>query len=535
MHDGTATGRKLAALPDPEVVYQIVEVWSGNIEVQAECFYDLESESFTHRQLGKHFLVTETHLRPHPSVLADFPLHVALLQVSEEQLAGAYNTANLPVATRNRTAFTDDRRLLFAGVMTISDLRALLAIVNEQDRTRVQQLYDGWYSTEPVSTAVADLPGQLNRVIDFVPTNTLSIVWEGPSGDDAAALGALPGDSGFTGAIATIVQKAAGVPAGTFTIVEIPVGPEQIPPELEQKVEFARTADLRHYTMIGWQGSMTSDDMAALRRWAAFPEFSQAVEALIAALQGFTIAVDLPAEARRPTQAELPAVLQAVLHIQPTVLTYKGPKANDEQMAALQALQTLGDAPFQAAVAAIIAANQAADDDGVNLSRQFPPENLRPTNESLPEGLRDNLKVEPLKLTWRGYPATDSQIQLLQSLLHSGDDPFRNAIASIMNDVQATITVPFAVDVRPTQAHLTGALAEKLLLATTLMRYHGIMTRDDPTTLLPVYPGRPDQQALRRLHATTQRSGLRGRDLMIRARRGSAIPSELRPIEPDVF
>jgi hypothetical protein len=92
--------------------------------------------------------------------------------------------------------------------------------------------------------------------------------------------------------------------------------------------------------------------------------------------------------------------------------------------------------------------------------------------------------------------------------------------------------VPFVVAVRPTQAGLSGALAAKLLLGAVLMRYHGMMRADDPAALLPSYPGRPDQLALRRLHRASQGSGMRGRSLVIRARRGSATPSEPRPIEP---
>jgi hypothetical protein len=59
-----------------------------------------------------------------------------------------------------------------------------------------------------------------------------------------------------------------------------------------------------------------------------------------------------------------------------------------------------------------------------------------------------------------------------------------------------------------------------------------MMRADDPATLLPFYPGRPDQLALRRLHRTSQGGGMGERSLVIRARRGSATPSEPQPIEP---
>jgi hypothetical protein len=387
---GGATARKLSALPDPEVVYQIVELFSGNIEVQAECFYDPVVTRFAHRQLGKRFLVAQTTLMPPAGALGDFPLTVDLVQVSEEQLAGTYSTANLPLDTRNRVAIDEHGRLLLAGVMTRGDRDALVRLMNASDAAKIRQLYESWYATEPVSAPAANLPGRLETLVDFLTTQTFSLVWEGPSDAAAEDLRRLPGDSAFTGAIAQIIAQAAGAGPDAITRVGIPVGPEQIPDELQGKAELARNAPGTQYTGIGWSGAMSGADIAALRRWARFPEFAQAVEKLIVAVQ----------------------------------------------------------------------------DAGT------------------------------------GNAATSS------------------------------VTVPFVVAVRPVQAGLSGALAERLLLGAVLMRYHGMMRADDPAALLPSYPGRPDRLALRRLHRASQGSGMRGRSLVIRARRGSATPSEPRPIEP---
>ncbi|GAA2629119.1 hypothetical protein SMC26_39705 [Actinomadura fulvescens] len=387
---GGATARKLSALPDPEVVYQIVELFSGNIEVQAECFYDPVAKKFAHRQLGKRFLVARTTLLPPAGALGDFPLAVELVQVSEERLSTGYSTAGLPLDTRNRVAIDAQGRLLFAGVMTSGDRDVLVRLMNEPDAAKIRQLFDGWYVTEPVSAPAADLPARLQALIDFLPTQTLTLVWEGPSDAAAGELRRLPGDSAFTGAIAQIIAQAAGAGPDAVTRVEISVGPEQVPAELRRKAELARNAAGTHYTTLGWNGAMSSADVAALRRWARFPEFAQAVEKLIVAV-------------REAGTSEPP-----------------------------------------------------------------PP----------------------------------------------------------------SVTVPFVVAVRPTQAALSGALAAKLLLGAVLMRYHGMMRADDPAALLPSYPGRPDQLALRRLHSASQGSGMRGRSLVIRARRGSATPSEPRPIEP---
>ncbi len=383
---GGASARKLSALPDPEVVYQIVELFSGNIEVQAECFYDPVTEKFTHRQLGKRFLVAQTTLLPPAGVLGDFPLAVDLVQVTEEQLSRGYATAGLPLDTRNRVYIDDHGRLLFAGVMTRLDRDLLVRLMSAPDGAKIQQLFENWYVTEPVSARATDLPSGLGDLIDFVSTQTLSLVWEGPS--DAAALQQLRGDSAFTGAIAKIITDAAGAGPDVLTRVELPVGPEQIPDELQNKVQLARNAAGTQYVTLGWTGVMSADDTAALRRWAQFPEFAEAVEKLI-------------------------GVVQEADHAQ-----------------------------------------------------------------------------------------------------------------------DAVITVAFDVPVRPTQSGLTGVVAERLLLGAVLMRYHGMMRATDPSALLTRYPGRPDQRALRRLHKASQGSGMRGRSLVIRARRGSAVPSESRNIEP---
>ncbi|WP_433472215.1 hypothetical protein ACQPZP_25375 [Spirillospora sp. CA-142024] len=388
---GGATARKLSALPDPEVVYQIVELFSGNIEVQAECFYDPVAKKFAHRQLGKRFLVARTTLMPPAGALGDLPLAVDLVQVSEEQLSSGYSTANLPLDTRNRVAIDEHGRLLFAGVMTRRDRDALVGLTNAPDAAKIRQLFESWYTTEPVSAPAGNLPGRLLALIDFLPTQTLALVWEGPSDAAAEELRRLPGDSAFTGAIAQLITQAAGAGPDAVTRVEIPVGPEQVPDELHGKVVLTRNAAGTHYTTIGWNGAMSSADIAALRRWARFPEFAEAVEKLI------------------------------------------------------------------------VAVHDAGTAD--------PP------------------------------PASP-------------------------------VTVPLVVAVRPTQAGLSGVLAGKLLLGAVLMRHHGMMRADDPAALLPSYPGRPDQLALRRLHRASQGSGMGGRSLVIRARRGSATPSEPRPIEP---
>ncbi|MBE9225289.1 hypothetical protein IQ264_07565 [Phormidium sp. LEGE 05292] len=55
--DGTEARFKLSSLPDLEVVYQIVEWFSSNIEVQAEIFFDRTLHNYAVRQLGQRIKV----------------------------------------------------------------------------------------------------------------------------------------------------------------------------------------------------------------------------------------------------------------------------------------------------------------------------------------------------------------------------------------------------------------------------------------------------------------------------------------------
>ncbi|CAN0469557.1 unnamed protein product, partial [Laminaria digitata] len=53
---GTSHQRTLSSLPDPEVVYQIIEIFNGNLEIQFEVFFDNALENFAVRQLGERIL-----------------------------------------------------------------------------------------------------------------------------------------------------------------------------------------------------------------------------------------------------------------------------------------------------------------------------------------------------------------------------------------------------------------------------------------------------------------------------------------------
>ncbi len=53
---GAPHKRTLSSLPDPEVVYQIIEIFNGNIEVQFEVYFDSETDNYAIRGLGKRII-----------------------------------------------------------------------------------------------------------------------------------------------------------------------------------------------------------------------------------------------------------------------------------------------------------------------------------------------------------------------------------------------------------------------------------------------------------------------------------------------
>ena len=75
-------------------------------------------------------------------------------------------------------------------------------------------------------------------------------------------------------------------------------------------------------------------------------------------------------------------------------------------------------------------------------------------------------------------------------------------------------------------------LHDHLLIANAVIRYHGIMTIAEGQELLEKYPLPSARRAIQRLYEATFNNGLRGRELFIRTRRGSAPPSDPQPLHP---
>lgn len=470
----TATRRMLASLPDPEVVYQIVEVFSGNIEVQAEIFFDQQTQCYRQRQLGRRFLAQLLPIAPTNDELAlpqivppadeqpqgDYSIDVALQQIVEEPLSQTYDISRLIDEAGPKFAFKTAQpepnrppQVLFtmAGVLSKREREVLLSLIdeNEGDRQAIEQIYQSWFCREPVSEVVT-IPHDYQDVFDFVDASDCTLSWSGGlTPEERAALLALPGDAPFRKALNELVTKAASAGAAALTTVSAAIGPDQPPSLVKQQVTLKTDADGNNYTAIAWSGDLSQEQETVLRRWGQIPEFAAAIETLIKQVHEATVVVTIPSNATVPPLDELPAPLAGHVRQEQGKLIWSGPRSELPQVK--QAAHALGDELGIAIAAAVDVASSAP--------------------------------------------------------------------------IQAEFSLP----VRPHLESL-GALAQKLLIGRTLLRYHGLMGRAEGHDIQQLFAHESDRAAVGRLYDASQRIGLRGRELLIRARRGNATPSDMQAL-----
>jgi hypothetical protein len=145
--------RKPSSLPDPEVIYQIVEVVDGNIEVQGELFFDREAKRYSRRQLGQRILVSETlTLAPPVEPQADYVLHLNLGQKNVVPLDGLMEMVGGATSEKVRR---QNGNLIVYGVMTAVDRDVIKrALADERDQDKIDVLYRGWICRQEVSGPV---------------------------------------------------------------------------------------------------------------------------------------------------------------------------------------------------------------------------------------------------------------------------------------------------------------------------------------------------------------------------------------------
>ncbi|HEX8026469.1 MAG TPA: hypothetical protein VF484_09695, partial [Candidatus Limnocylindrales bacterium] len=458
-------GRKPAWFPDLGVVYQLVEFYQGNVEVQADVYFDEGAGRFTRRQIGSRFLVDVGELTAPADAAGKFSLAVLAQQITQQELSREYGSADrqrLPEPTRSKVSFSG-RLMSFAGVMSHADRDALLTALDAADAAVIRRLHDAWDAEEPISAPPAAIPPALVEVLDLPEPDEVRLVWEGPmSAAERSALLALPGDAEFT---AGLQQLASAVAARSGGAVSVPVvkGPDQVPAALAGRVALPSDGVTGRYTELRWSGNLEDADGDALRAWAQVRALADAVAALIGAADERRY--EVPVTAARPLDEELPAVLAGRLHIRPDQLAWSGPAPTDGQRAALLSLD--GDEAFLDARSRLLAAIDA--DRSVPLGPVVP----RPSNNNLPNELAGQLDIGSTQLTWTAPPLTDAQRAALLALV--GDRAFVAAIRALIVAVDAgDSSVPVAAFVaRPAQDDLPERLRAQLVIETSALAWTG--------------------------------------------------------------
>jgi hypothetical protein len=455
--------RKPAWLPDLGVVYQLVELFQGNVEVQAEIFFDEATGQFTRRQLGNRFLADLGALTAPADAAGRFSLALLVQQITQQELSRVYGDVDrqrIAQETRGKVAFSG-KLFSFVGVMTHADRDNLLAVLDPADARTIEQIHDSWYSEEPVSEAPASIPPHLMGVLDLPTPTGVSLVWEGTMSEaERSALLALPGDAEFVAALDKL-SSAVGTRDGVFSVVA-PLGPEQIPTTLRSRVTLAVDSVAGQYTELRWTGNLADADAEALTKWPQVRALSAAVTALITAADRKTYAVTVTPP--RSLSEELPPALKNRLEPGAAQLGWKGPAPTDAQRAALNAL--VGDTAFLDARTRLLA--QLDETRSVPLG----PVVERPTQGSLPADLAVQLQIGAERLAWTMPMPTEAQRAALLGL--KGDRAFTTAIRDLLAALNAggegSVPLPAFVS-RPAQAELPALLRERLLIGADTVQW----------------------------------------------------------------
>ncbi|MBD2074922.1 hypothetical protein H6F86_13655 [Phormidium sp. FACHB-592] len=540
--------RKLSSLPDLGVVYQIIETYSGNVEVQAEIGLERKEEKnvltgkFVRKQLGRRFLAELVNLVPPDAQTpqARYILSVILKQVTEEIVQRSYPAVIIP-----EKATFDTPKLTITGILTRADRDdILLSSVNVDDKTRkdlkklltkdaeqpltgtvptdanlqqffanpqdrqtflhdfqvLDRIYQGWFSQEPISRP-RELPEELpalKQTLDFPESENCTFVWQGTiTTEEQAALRAIKADESFKAALKRLSDRAVLADPNAVIRENAVLGLDQVPQNVSDRIQFSIDATKR-YTGLTWTGLLYDSDVEALQRWAQIPVFTTAINALIAEFDSRSISKTLPVP--RPLQEELPNILQNQLQIGDDRLRWISPAPTDAQWDALTRLT--GDTEFLNARNDLVSA--------INRDRAVPmvPERKRPQQSNLPDSIRNQLQIESSRLIWNTPLPTAQQRQAMQQL--RGDDAFESAINQLLTIIPPNPLdlLPGAYDVplgtaplgRPSQADLPAAIRNQLRIEPGQLRWLAPTPTDAQRPILTGLSGDPGfTDALQRL------------------------------------
>ena len=533
--------RKLSSLPDLGVVYQIIETYSGNVEVQAEIGLERQEPSnppsgkFVRKQLGRRFLAELIDLAPPDAKKPQgrYVLSVIVQQVIEETVQRSYPTVIIP-----EKATFNAPKLMITGILTRADrdtillssvdssihnaLRTLLAtplsdaslqpfLSNAQDRQAflhdfqvLDRIYQDWFSQEPISRPLNlnALPAEvsaLKQTLDFPEPENCVLVWQGMmTAEEQAAVLAIKADDSFKAALKRLSERAIHADADAVIRETAVLGLDQVPLSVGNRIQFSIDTATRRYTGLTWTGLLFDSDVQALQRWAQIPTFTTAINALIAELDSRSISRTLPVP--RPLQEELPDNLRAQLQIGVDQLRWVSPAPTDAQRDALA--QLTGDADFLNARNALV--NAINRDRAVAMA----PERRRPSQSDLPDSIRNQLQIESDRLIWKTPLPTAQQRQAMQQL--EGDDAFQSAINQLLADIPTNPPNPlpdtYSANLgtppvrRPQQADLPAAIRNQLQIESNQLRWLAPTPTDAQRPILTGLNGDPAfKDALQRL------------------------------------
>lgn len=536
--DQTEKQRKPASLPDREVTYQLVALFDGNIEVQAE--FAFEQGDYVVRQLGRRYKAKIVGLLPPPDQRRqdDYVLRASLDEITEMpiQRPEAYNSEWLG-STRDKLEFpakdaADNKTLRLSGVLTRTDRNNLLINSipelrqmadnpgSDGDEALQERFLEQWYASRNVSMPPdLEQAGSLAMKVSCVTT----AAWTGSfDAEKREILEGLIGTEATERFIAELKEFVFEVSfdkrgdrdtlARLATIVDAEAKRFSVPDPPQ---------DGQSTVSVRCTGLYELEKVLARLETAGRPSRTF-VEAVRRAAQDSSVEVTYLSTRKVPPEL--------APHFKPTrnLLRISTPLTKDETKQ-LQLLLPQQDQQVVDQLTADLRDRQAIDKACQQWVFEEPISAIDAARHSL------NMPTQIIEMAgyavvWHGLMNDEEQTALEQYAL-DGDRHFRGAVRRLIQAVRANpcprrtsqrVTAP---DAQP----LTAPPPPKLSIGRALLRHEGHMTTQQAATVEGAFAETSDKQAARRLFekSNTTRAGL---DLLVMSRRGSAAPSKMEPV-----
>ena len=154
--DGAQAGaRRLSSLPDPEVVYQLVEEFSGNIEVQLEIAADPKTGEYVFRRLGRKYAPVESSVLHLPSdSTAPYELTFTLKAVDATKPEPAAHTVQvstldlvpngLPQSLQGKVEIDREEKMIRClGYLSLADAQTIYGwFADSADKEAIRRLFE---------------------------------------------------------------------------------------------------------------------------------------------------------------------------------------------------------------------------------------------------------------------------------------------------------------------------------------------------------------------------------------------------------